>query len=108
MYHIDGNLTIANQSAVKDLVVMLTPLLKALRGSRKLILTTLAHYWVTPCCIYTRHLTNYRAPGYLPRFVEAVSALRDHIRDSLYMRRVPNFQVLCPNRMFDMGHRRQD
>jgi hypothetical protein len=108
MYRIDGYLTIANQSAVKDLVVMLNPLLKALRGSRKLILTPLAHYWVTPCCINTGHLTNYRAPGYLPRFGEAVSALRDHIRDSLYMRRVPNFQVLCPNRMIDMGHRRQD
>jgi hypothetical protein len=44
--------------------------------------------------------------GYLPRTGESVSALRDHERDSLFTRKVPNFRVLCPNRMIGMGQRR--
>jgi hypothetical protein len=72
------------------------------------VLTPLARYWVTPCCGDPEHLTNYRTPGYLPRLGEAVAALRDHIRDALFTRRVPNFRVLCPNRMFGMGLKRSE
>jgi hypothetical protein len=107
-YHIDGNLTFADESVVKDLVVTLSSLLQVLGGNRKLILTSLACYRVTPCCCDMDHLTNYRTPWYLPHLGVAVSALRDHRRDSLYTRRIPNFWVLCPNRIFGMGIHGQD
>jgi hypothetical protein len=82
-YHNGGNLTVADKSVVKDLVVTLNPLLKVPGGSMKLILTPLACYWVTPCCGDTHHLTNYLIPDYLPCLGEAVAALRDHIRGSI-------------------------
>jgi hypothetical protein len=105
---VDSNLTVVDKPVVKELASTLTLLLKVLGGSKKLALTPLARYWVTPCCSEPGHLTNYRSPGYLPRLGEAVAALRDHIRDAFFMRRVSNFRVLCPNRMFGMGLRRQD
>jgi hypothetical protein len=107
-YHVDGTLTVADKPTVKELLSILSPLLKLLGGSKKLLLTPMARYWVAPCCADPDHLTNYRNPGFLPRLGDAIAALRDHIRDALFTRRTPNFRVLCPNRMFGMGLRRQD
>jgi hypothetical protein len=107
-YHVEGTLTVADKPIVKELSNTLAPLLKMLGGSKKLVLTPMARYWVTPCCGDPEHLTNYRTPGYLPRLGEAVASLWDHIRDALFTRRVSNFRVLCPNKMFGMGLRRND
>ncbi len=107
-YHVDGKLTVADKPVVKELASTLALLLKGLGGSKKLVLTPLARNWVTPCCSESGHLTNYRSPGYLLRLGEAVTALRDHIRDAFFTWRVSNFRVLCLNRMFGMGLKRQD
>ncbi len=47
-YHIDGELTVADKPAIKNLVAQLTPLLKALENSRKIFLMPLARCWVRP------------------------------------------------------------
>jgi hypothetical protein len=103
-YHIDGNLTVADKPTVKNLVQQLTPLLKELGGCKKIFLTPLARYWVGPCCSDLAHHTNNRLLGYLPSLGDAVHALRDNIRDSLY---TPNFRALCPNRLVGIGQRSQ-
>jgi hypothetical protein len=107
-HHIEGSLAVADKAAIKDLVARLTPLLKELGECRKIVLTPLARYWVSPCCEDSSHHVNYRARGYLPRLGDAVHALRDSIRDSLYTRKVQNFRVLCPNRMVGVGQRLQE
>jgi hypothetical protein len=99
---------VADKAAVKDLVQLLAPLLKALGNSRKLILTPLARYWVAPCCSDPSHTVNYRTVGFLPRLGGAIASLRDYIRDALFVKKVPNFRVLCPNRMIGVGQCRQE
>jgi hypothetical protein len=108
VFHIDGHLVVADKDTVKSLTSLLMPLLKILGNSRKLFLTPLARYWIGPCCDAETHHTNYRAQGYLPRLGDAIHALRDNIRDGLFTRRVPNFRVLCPNRMIGVGQRRME
>jgi lysophospholipase L1-like esterase len=102
-YHIDGSLAVADKAVIKDLVGQLTPVLKALGGSRKIILSPLARYWVAPCCGDPLHLVNYRTTGYLPKLGDAIAALRDHVRDALFVKKIPNFRVLCPNKMVGVG-----
>jgi hypothetical protein len=87
LYHIEGSLTVADKAAIKDLVSRLNPLLRELGDCRKIVLTPLAPYWVSPCCDDSSHHVNYGAPGYLPRLGDAVHSLRDNIRDSMYTRR---------------------
>jgi hypothetical protein len=41
-YHIDGNLTVADKPAVKNLVLQLTPLFKELGACKKIVLTPFA------------------------------------------------------------------
>jgi hypothetical protein len=73
-----------------------------------LILTHLARYWVAPCCGDTSHTVNYRTVGFLPRLGDVIASLRDSIRDALFVKKVPNFRVICPNRMIGVGQRRQE
>jgi hypothetical protein len=109
VFHIDGHLVVANKDTVKSLTSLLMPLLRILGNSRKLFLTPLARYWIGPCCDAETHHTNYRAQGYLPRLGDAIHALHvNNIRDGLFARRVPNFRVLCPNRMIGVGQRRTE
>ncbi len=96
----------ADKPTVRELVWTAIPLLKHLGAARKLFLTPLARYWVAPCCDDSHHLNNYRLPGYLPRLGDAIHALRDGIRDTLFTKRIDNFRVLCPNRMIGVGQRR--
>jgi hypothetical protein len=107
-YHIDGSLVVADKAAVKDLVHQFAPVLKALGNSRKLVMTPLARYWVAPCCGDPAHTVNYRTVGFLPRLGDAIAGLRDSIRDALFVKKVPNFRVLCPNRIIGVGKRKQD
>jgi hypothetical protein len=107
-YHIEGSLVIADKAAVKDLVQQIAPVLKALGNSRKLVMTPLARYWVAPCCGDLTHTVNYHTVGFLPRLGDAIASLRDSIRDALFVKKVPNFRVLCPNRMIGVGQRRQE
>jgi hypothetical protein len=106
LYHIDSSLVVAGKPIVQDLISQMGPLIRALGTSRKIFLTPLARYWVCPFCNDPGHVTNYRTVGYLPRFGEFVYALRNHVQDSLFTRKVPNFRVLCPNHMIGMGQRR--
>ncbi len=105
-YHIDGSLVVADKPTVRELVCTVILLLKHLGAARKLFLTPLARYWVASCCDDILHLNNYRLPGYLPRLGDAIHALRDGIRDTLFTKRIDNFRVLCPNRMIGVGQRR--
>ncbi len=99
---------IADKAAVKDLVQQIAPVLKALGNLRKLIMMPLARYWVAPCCGDPTHTVNYHTVGFLPRLGDAIASLRDSIRDAFFVKKVPNFWVLCPNRMIGVGQRRQE
>jgi hypothetical protein len=105
-YHVDGSLVEADKATVRDLLTTAGPVIRAPGNAQKVFLTPLACYWVSPCCSDTAHVTNYHTVGYLPKLGEAVYALRDHVRDFLFIKKTPCFRVLCPNRMMGMGQRR--
>jgi hypothetical protein len=107
-YHIDSSLVVADKAAIKDLVSQIVPLLKVLGSSRKIVLTPMARYWVAPCCSDPKHTVNYHMVGFLPRLGDAIASLRDSIRDALFVKKVQNFRVLCPNRMIGVGQRKQE
>ncbi len=102
-YHITGSLQVADKDAIKEMVGLLAPLLKALGQMRKLFLTPLARYWLKPCCDNPDHHVNYSSSAYLPNLGATVFRLREFIRDSLFTKRSSNFRVICPNRMLGLG-----
>ncbi len=107
-YHVTGSLQIADKAAVKDMVGILSPVIRSMGQARKIFLTPLARYWLKPCCSDPKHHTNYSAPNYLPALGSNIFRLREHIRDALYTRRTSNFRVLCPNRMLGLGPALED
>jgi hypothetical protein len=108
VYHVDGELVVADKAGVKELTSKLAPLIRALGGAKKLFLSPLSRYWLNPCCSDPGHLTNYKEPGYLRKLGGAIAALREYVRDSLYTRHTSNFRVLCPNKILGIGQRRDE
>jgi hypothetical protein len=108
IYHVDGPLLVADKAGIKDLTAKLATLLQELGGCKKLVLTPLARYWLSPCCDNVDHVSNYREKNYLPKLNMAVSGLQDYIRDSLYTCCISNYWVLCPNKMIGLGPRSVD
>jgi hypothetical protein len=104
-YHINGELVVADKAGIKDLTSKLVPLIRALKGAKKLFLAPLSRYWLNPCCGDPDHLTNYRTEGFLPRLGAATGVLKDYIRDSLYTRHTSNFRVICPSKILGIGQR---
>jgi hypothetical protein len=104
-YHINGELVVADKAGIKDLTSKLVPLIRALKGARKLFLALLSRYWLNPCCGDPDHLVNYRTEGFLPRLGAATGVLKDYIRDSLYTRHTSNFRVICPSKILGIGQR---
>ncbi len=99
----DDILYVAGKQVVRDLVSKLTPLLKILGPMvKKVFISPLTRYWMRPCCSTQDHLINYSAGSYLSNLGVCVYALREFIRDSLYVRRASNFRVVCPNRMLNI------
>ncbi len=71
-YHIDDSLVVADKAAIKDLTNQLAPHLRELGGSHKIFLSSLARYWVVPCCSDPGYVTKNHMAGYLPRLGDAV------------------------------------
>jgi hypothetical protein len=107
-YHVDGSLVVADKPTVRDLLTTVGPVIRALGSAQKIFLAPLARYWVSPCCSDTAHVTNYHTVEYLPKLRDTVFALRDQVRDFLYIKKTSCFRVLCPNRMMGMGLRRSE
>jgi hypothetical protein len=105
IYMVSGPLLVADKAGIKDLTNKLAPLLCELGGCKKLFLTPLALYWLSPCCDNEDHVSNYKEKNYLPKLNMAISGLRDYIRDALYIRRIANYRVLCLNKMIGLGPR---
>ncbi len=73
--HVDGPLLVADKAGIKDLTAKLAPLLQELGGCKKVVLTPLARYLLSPCCDNEDHVSNYREKNYLPKLNMAVSGL---------------------------------
>jgi hypothetical protein len=102
-YHINGELVVADKAGIKDLTSKLVPLIRALKGAKKLFLAPLSRYWLNPCCGDLDHLVNYKTDGFLSRLGSATGVLKDYIRDSLYTRNTSNFRVICPSKILGIG-----
>jgi hypothetical protein len=104
-YHINGELVVADKAGIKDLTSKLVPLIRSLKGAKKLFLAPLSRYWLNPCCGDPEHLVNYKTDGFLSRLGSATGVLKDYIRDSLYTRHTSNFRVICPSKILGIGQR---
>jgi hypothetical protein len=51
---------------------------------------------------------NYCKAGFQPKLGNTIVALCEYIRDALFVKKVPNFRVLCLNRMIGVGQQRQE
>jgi hypothetical protein len=96
-YHVPGDLVILYHPIVKNLVNNSIPLFRAGGDCEKIILSPLPRY-PKECCSNVEHLTNLRSDTarYFITMGEAVSSMKDSIRDLIYGKKIRSFKVLNP------------
>jgi lysophospholipase L1-like esterase len=91
-YHIQGRLEYADHTAVKNLVNQITPLLRAGGTSEKIILSPLPRY-MRRCCKKKEHLVNKKEKDYAQKMGEALSNIRDSMKDLIFGKKINSFKV---------------
>jgi lysophospholipase L1-like esterase len=91
-YHIHGRLEYADHTAVKNLVNQITPLLRAGGTNEKIILSPLPRY-MRRCCKKREHLVNKKEEDYAQKMGEALSNIRDSLKDLVFGKKINNFKV---------------
>jgi hypothetical protein len=92
-YHITGRLDFADHNVIKTLVNSITPLLRAGGEAEKIILSPLPRY-IRRCCRDKSHLTNKADEDYASRMGEALSDMRDSMKDLIFGKKIRSFKVL--------------
>jgi hypothetical protein len=92
-YHIVGRLDFADHNTIKNLVNIATPLLRAGGDAEKIILSPLPRY-IKKCCRDKKHLTNRAEPEFATSMGEALSDMRDSLKDLIFGKKIRSFKVL--------------
>jgi hypothetical protein len=92
-YHIVGRLDFADHSTIKNLVNTATPVLRAVGDAEKIILSPLPRY-IKKCCKDKKHLTNRTEPEFATTMGEALSDMRDSLKDLIFGKKIRSFKVL--------------
>jgi hypothetical protein len=99
-YHIKGRLEYADHTAIKSLVNIVTPLLRAGGDCEKIILSPLPRYMMKRCCKDKNHLVNKREESYAKDMGEALADMRDSMKDLIFGKKIRNFKVLSTTMLF--------
>jgi hypothetical protein len=95
IYHIPGQLVIADHSVIKNLVNISTPLLRAAGNLEKVILSPLPRY-LKKCCDDKSHLTNRRGPGFKEMLSDRLEDVRHSLQDLINGKKIKSFKVISP------------
>jgi hypothetical protein len=99
IYHINGRLEYADHMAIKSLINIITPLLRAGGDCEKIILSPLPRY-MKRCCKDRNHLVNKREDSYASDMGEALADMRDSMKDLIFGKKIRNFKVLSTTMLF--------
>jgi hypothetical protein len=95
IYHVPGKLEFADHTVLKNLVNCAIPLLRAGGDCEKIILSPLPRY-IKKCCENTSHLVNRKEKSFCGTLGEALSNMKDTIRDVVFSKKIRAFKVVSP------------
>ena len=96
-YHINGELVLAEWSALKKIFNMSAPLLRAAGTCCKIVLSPLPRYATSKCCEDKRHLTNYGTRSYATSMGNSLAEIHSWLDDLAHGKRISNYEVMCPS-----------
>jgi hypothetical protein len=107
-FHVEGSVVVAGDRTVKRWIYMCCPILEALEGNRKVILSPLPRYFAAPCCLKEGHCINFKDTGYRKEMLEDLRRARHVIEDTLKDQKVGSIKVVSTGSMIGLFDSRPD
>ncbi len=95
-YHVEGELKLISKEDMKEIFLLLLPLIKAARGKKIIIMGPLPRYLLARCCASSSHLTNRTGEEYIDQMIQAIRDVYAWINNTIFMRRIKGVKVYNP------------
>ena len=97
LYHVEGELILANKAAQRNIYNMLKPIMAAGGDAPFIIITPMLRYVAGPCCESTEHLTNRSELSYLSNMMDGLEDVRRNFRSFLFSDNIRRAGVIIPS-----------
>ncbi len=95
-YHVEGELKLISKEDMKEIFLLLLPLIKAARGKKIIIMGPMPRYLLARCCASLSHLTNRAGEEYIDQMIQAIRDVYAWINNTIFMRRIKGVKVFNP------------
>jgi hypothetical protein len=98
-FHVEGELKLISKEDMKEIFLLILPLIKAAKGKRIIIMGPLPRYLLARCCGNPGHLTNRNGDNYIDEMIQAIRDVYSWINNTIFMRRI----VACKCSQIGLG-----
>ncbi len=95
-YHVEGELKLISKEDMKEIFLLILPLIKAAKGKRIIIMGPLPRYLLARCCGNPGHLTNRNGDNYIDEMIQAIRDVYSWINNTIFMRRIKGVKIFNP------------
>ncbi len=95
-YHVEGELKLISKEDMKEIFLLLLPLIKAARGKKIIIMGPMPRYLLARCCASSSHLTNRTGEESIDQMIQAIRDVYAWINNMIFMRRIKGLKVFNP------------
>ena len=101
IYHVRGELTIAQRDIQLNIYNAVKPILMA-AGTRPLIvITPFPRYMCSPCCPDKEHITNFSKDDYMDTMLASLSEIRNNFRTFMFTDNIRRVSLINPAPLMD-------
>ena len=101
IYHVEGDLIVADKEAQYNLYKALKPVLTAAGSGPIIIITPLSRYVNQGCCSNPLHVTNRDKPEFNSDITHSLAEVRNNWRSFLFVDNLRRISIVNPQPIFD-------
>ncbi len=95
-YHVEGELKLISKEDMREIFLLLLPLIKAARGKKIIIMGPLPRYLLARCCAISSHLNNRTGEEYIDQMIQVIRDVYAWINNTIFMRKIKGVKVFNP------------
>jgi hypothetical protein len=95
-FHAEGDLKLISKEDMKEIFLLLLPLIRAAKGKKIIIMGPMPRYLLARCCDSVAHLTNRVGEDYIDQMIQAIRDVYAWINNTIFMRRIKGVKVFNP------------
>ena len=102
-FHVEGELKMISREDMKDMFSSITPLIKACKGKKVIVMGPMPRYLFSRCCQARGHLTNFDSTVYVAEQRDSIMNVYTWLKNIIFMRRLKNVKIFNPSEALGLG-----